>query len=314
MNLNAVLHHIAPLDLDYLTGPAPAVEDYYRHYGINLAESMPGVRQHIGTFESGHFHLVCQLFLKQDARATVFLVHGYLDHVGLYGHLLRHLLSRGYSVVAFDLPGHGLSTGEPANISSFSHYDRALEDCMRLCAGKLTEPWYVVGQSTGGAAVMSLVLRKPQHPFKRIVLLAPLVQPASWGGWRWVHLAARPLLKKLKRGFPANSHDEAFLDFVQNNDPLQCRHLKVGWITAMRKWRKWFLGLPPSKDKPLILQGDGDGTVDWRYNLEQLESKFPDAEVVVLSEVRHHMVNESAEYRNRIFGAMDRYLGQPPQP
>lgn len=312
MNLNAVCHHLNPLDLGVLTTPAPAVDEYFRFYGINLAEQFAGVRQHIGTFESGHFDLVCQLFVKEGCRGTVFVVHGLFDHVGLYGHLIRHLLEQDYSVVAFDLPGHGLSTGEPANISSFSHYDRALEDCMRLCVGSclLPQPWHVIGQSTGGAAVMSLLLRKPKNAFNKVVLLAPLVQPARWKVWHLVHGVARPVVKQLKRGFPPNSHDEAFQEFLENKDPLQCRYLKVGWITAMRKWRKWFLRLPISKAEPLILQGDGDSTVDWRYNLEQIEAKFPNSEVVMMSGVRHHMVNESTDYRNRIFGAIDRYLSK----
>ena len=68
MNLNAVLHQISPLDMECLTRPDPAVEQYFQHYGLDFADTMAGVSQHIGSFESGHFDIVCQLFLRQKSQ------------------------------------------------------------------------------------------------------------------------------------------------------------------------------------------------------------------------------------------------------
>ena len=45
-----------------------------------------------------------------EEKENVFLIsHGYYDHAGLYGHLIEHLLSRGWNVAIFDQIGHGLS-------------------------------------------------------------------------------------------------------------------------------------------------------------------------------------------------------------
>ena len=44
-------------------------------------------------------------------RGTVLICHGYFDYVGLYRHLIAHVLELGYAVLAYDLPGHGLSSG-----------------------------------------------------------------------------------------------------------------------------------------------------------------------------------------------------------
>lgn len=308
MNLNEVIHHLEPLAPGVWHEPAPEVEQYYRHYQLDFAASMPSVTQYIGTFEGGPFDIACQLFRHEQATATVFVVHGYTDHLGLYGALIRHLLECHYTVVGFDLPGHGLSTGELATISSFSHYDRALEDCLRLCAGHVPEAWYVVGQSTGAAAVMSLLLRDPNHPLKKAVLLSPLVRPAHWAWLRWVHRGLKRVLPRIPRSFRVNTSDPAFLDFVARRDPLQARHLKMAWITSMNSWMDWFLKLPPSPLPVLIVQGELDDTVDWRYNLTIVREKFPRAEVLQLPTARHHLVAEAGDIRREVFEAAGQFL------
>jgi alpha-beta hydrolase superfamily lysophospholipase len=308
MKLNAVIHQLQPLDMQCPASGGPAIEAYYQHYHLDIAATCPGVSQYIGTFESGRYEVAGQLFLRENARGTVFLVHGYTDHLGLYGALIRHLLGMGYSVAGFDLPGHGLSSGELASITSFSHYDRALEDYMGLCAGHLPEPWYVIGHSTGAAAVMSLMLRDPAHAFKKAVLLAPLVRPHNWAWLKWVHWSLGRFVRHWPRKFGSNSHDHGFMEFIARHDPLQTQSLKVEWISSMNNWIKWFLALPPSASEVLVVQGEGDETVDWRYNLEIIHEKFPHAEVLRLPLAKHHLVRESSEFRGKVFQALANFF------
>lgn len=309
MNVNAVLHQIPKLDWASAAQAEPAVEQYFRHYGTNFAETLGGVEQRIGRFRSGHFGIVCQAYLREKPRATVFLVHGYFDHVGLYAPLIAYLLEKNYSVVAFDLPGHGLSSGEAASISSFRHYDRALEDCIRVCDGHLPGPWHIVGQSTGGAAVMSYLMGEPLQPFARVSLLAPLVRPMHWRVGRWAHFGVRRFRDQLPRNFKANSHDPEFIEFVKKQDPLQCHFLKMEWIRAMDQWLKWFVSLPPSAARLQVIQGEGDTTVDWRYNLKVIQQKFPAAEVLRVRKAKHHLVGETEDLRSEVFSAIDAYFG-----
>jgi lysophospholipase len=308
ININAVLHQIQRLEMDSLLQAEPAVQQYFEHYGIDFADTISGVSQHIGRFHSGNYDLVCQLYLREDARATVFMLHGYFDHVGLYGPLISHLLARRYNVVAFDLPGHGLSSGEAASIASFSHYDRALEDCVRLCRGHLPEPWHLVGQSTGAAAVMSYLMREHRHPFDKIALLAPLVRPMHWQVGKWAHFGVSRFRTQIPRNFRENSHDLDFVEFVKEQDPLQSRYLKMDWIAAMGVWIKWFIQLEPSEQELLIIQGDADTTVDWRYNIKVIQQKFPGTTVFKVHRAKHHLVGESDEIRAGAFKALDRHL------
>ena len=104
------------------------------------------------------------------------------------------------------------------------------------------------------------------------------------------------------------------MDFVENQDPLQSRFLKMAWIRALKQWLKWFLALPPSAVALLVIQGDGDTTVDWRYNLKIIHDKFPGARLVQVKQAKHHLVGEAEAIRGQVFQAVDRYLqGQEQQ-
>ena len=52
-------------------------------------------------------------------KGTVFILHGYFDHVGLYTQLIDRCLGAGFDVLAYDQPGHGLSSGTLTAIGSF---------------------------------------------------------------------------------------------------------------------------------------------------------------------------------------------------
>jgi len=56
-----------------------------------------------------------------------------------------------------------------------------------------------------------------------------------------------------------------------------------------------------SERSPLIIQGEADMTVDWRYNLGVLQDKFRQPEILRLSEARHHLANENETLRRRYF-------------
>ena len=74
---------------------------------------------------------------------------------------------------------------------------------------------------------------------------------------------------------------------------------------------QWFLTLPPSAIPVLVVQGEQDDTVDWRYNLDVIEEKFPLAEIVRLPRARHHLVAEAPALRTEVFDAIDRFLATP---
>ncbi len=286
----------------------PEEDAYLRHYGIHFTEQLPAVAHHFGAVEADEHRIAAHLWMPAEPRGTAVVIHGYYDHTGLYRHLIRHLIDSGLAVVSFDLPGHGLSSGAPASIDTFDHYVDAFEACMRALEEHVPHPWHLIGQSTGGAIAMEWLLgrghTRETSPFKRVVLLAPLVRPHRWGVNRVFYQLARLLVSQRRRSFRANAENPEFLTFLRDQDPLQARILPVQWVTAMVNWRRRFEAYAPSDIAPLVIQGQADTTVDWRYNMRVIEKLFQ-PRIFYIPQARHHLVNESPEIRAQIFKAID---------
>lgn len=281
---------------------------YLRHYGLIQPDSLTPVSHCMGTFASGDFQLATHYWLPESPRGTYLLVHGYFDHVGLYGHLIHYLLQRGYAVVAFDLPGHGLSSGERVSIDSFDRYVDVFSDLLQKCVSSFPRPWKGIGQSTGGAILMKYVMAaKPYHypnDLTSVTVLAPLIRPREWMKSLRTYKLFHRVLKKVSRTFRPNTTNEAFNEFLINNDPLQYNYIPIEWVASMKRWTEEFAALPPS-DYPLkVVQGDCDGTVDWRYNVASIRKKFPNFELVLIPGARHHLVNEVDYMRDQVFKSL----------
>ena len=60
-----------------------------------------------------------------------------------------------------------------------------------------------------------------------MILLAPLVRPMRWQLGKVAHLGMSRFRDRVVRKFKTNSHNPAFMEFVENQDPLQSRFLKM---------------------------------------------------------------------------------------
>ena len=320
-SLSLLHRHLPLLNFDAATdtpsGQFPMADEYLRYYDLHPEDYEPGLRHFLGKHKikishGGMFNIACHYWLHPEARGTVFVVHGYFDHVGLYGHLIKDLLVRGFSVLAFDLPGHGLSDGERASVASFDHYVEVFDSLCEEAAALLPKPWHGMGQSTGGAIVLKHLLEEEQghlaapgekkdYTFDQITLFAPLVHPRFWGFNKLVYLFSHRFLTRVGRAFTANSGDQKFVEFIKSKDPLQTRHLPLEWVGAMKRWTEELKSLPPSDFPVNIIQGDKDTTLDWKGNLKILRKKLPNANVFIVPGGQHHLVNETQALRAKIF-------------
>jgi alpha-beta hydrolase superfamily lysophospholipase len=291
---------------------------YNDHYGLNLTSHGLKVSHQIGSISSGQFKIVCHHFTIDQTKSpsektgTAFLVHGYFDHTGLYGKLIKHCLDSGYNVVTFDLPGHGLSSGPVASISSFHEYSQAYTDCLAMAKiQQLSRPWISIGQSTGAAVIVDALLYRnlaTEFEIERYVLLCPLLRPHNWGWGRLMYAVSKWMPIVTRRTFSSNSHDREFLKFLKHDDALQSQLLSGEWVAAMIDYQRRFSQAVPITIPLGIVQGSGDRTVDWQYNLRHFLQKFPTSKSYLIADGRHHLVNESAEIRAQVFAAIDKIL------
>lgn len=273
---------------------------YRRFFDLDLGQSFHW-------FENAGERLGVQRFEPSGpVGGSAVVVHGYYDHVGLYGHLIRYLLGRGLRVFAYDQQGHGLSTGRRVTIDSFDRYADDLDAFAGAHADALAKPRWLVGQSMGASVILELLDTReagPASTFGPIVLFAPLVRPASWPLSRITYAVGRHVVHEVPRKFATNTENPEFAALV-TVDPLQARTLPVEWVTAMIDWKKRFERRERSGRRLLVLQGGRDGTVDGRYNVKVLKRRY-DVALLAMPEARHHLVNEAAGIRARMWRFLD---------
>jgi alpha-beta hydrolase superfamily lysophospholipase len=284
---------------------SPELQTYLSFYKINFVEQNLAVDHDFGTIDSGLYQLAVHRWQHRDAVANLLIVHGYYDHTGLFGRLIEWGLRHGCNVVAFDLPGHGLSTGEPAEIQNFSEYAEAVYHVLEKVDLPALPIW-AMGQSTGCAALIEFA-RRYTWPFAATVMLAPLVRPFGWRGITFAHTFLNPFIDSLGRKFANNTGDRDFLKFIER-DPLQCRRVPLIWIKALRAWLADLEFRALDAGSLLIVQGDKDFTVDWRYNTGKVQKLFPESQIEYMSGAGHQLANETVAVREKYFAKVLGYL------
>lgn len=110
-----------------------------------------------------------------DPRGVVIFVHGLKDHSNRYARFAERLAKRGYAIFAFDLRGHGHSSGQRVGIDSFDEYIADLSTFeKRIQARVPNKPIFIFGHSMGGAIVTLYTLGHPKD-VSGIVLSAAAV-------------------------------------------------------------------------------------------------------------------------------------------
>lgn len=312
-------HELEALNLNRPYEPNEEIQAYRTLYGFHLLNcqhwqgyvKIPLFKLHVQVFQPNLDH-------SEYARikGSVFLLHGYLEHSGIYQPIIQELLEQGFSVITFDLPGHGLSDGSPANIKDFDHYQQVIKAVYQYVktADQLPQPWLGIGQSTGAAILMHHLLefaQRRENPYvDRVLLLSPLVRPAKSAWWHnSVGLGIiRRIKKQVPRHFRRNNHNPEFLRFIRLRDPLQPKMMGMDWILAMSKWMQEMEQRPPCRIPVWLVQGAQDQTVDWKYNIDFIRRKFRLQTLLMLEEGSHQLINERADIRAALTGLIPAFL------
>ncbi|MBY4678050.1 alpha/beta hydrolase [Marinobacterium arenosum] len=283
--------------------PAAALQPYCRHYRLDRLQPLGEHR--LGLLDCHGSRLCVQLFSPlQPAIGCALVVHGYMEHTGLYQPLIAALLGHRFRVLCYDLPGHGLSEGPRYWIDDFSRYGCQLGELIQRLQERLSGPGYLIGFSTGAAVVIMqqlLLGDTGRWPLARRILLAPLIRPAQWRSIRTKYHCLKYLLRTVARFYSVNSHDARYLHFVREQDPLQHNRIPVDWIAAMLAWERRVELAGPLPGEVLVVQGLEDGTVDWPHNLAVLSRLYPACRVALIEGARHQLINESPPYQQRLF-------------
>ncbi|MEK1939852.1 MAG: alpha/beta fold hydrolase [Pseudomonas sp.] len=137
-------------------------------------------------FQASHWYVATGLagycWEPVEPVAMVLLQHGYGEYACRYYHqhsrLIQRLLELNIAVYAFDMHGHGGSTGKPGNTDIRKAVSEHL--IARELLAKKRLPLYLIGHSLGGLVTAGSVARDPEG-VEGVVLLSPaIVKPATF--------------------------------------------------------------------------------------------------------------------------------------
>lgn len=293
----------------------PVVERYLRHYQLwSLAQNCD---YRMENMLLDGVNVTAQSFLQREGvevKGSVVILHGYMDHIGLYRHLIQELHQSGFNVFGYDLSGHGLSEGDALAVDDFKHYATQLSEFLEVQKESFLGPLHLVGQSTGAAVIMAQQLLAPTVGTIQVskrVLLAPLVRPCMWRSIKRKYRWLKYVLWRVPRRLSCNSHDPDFLHFIAEQDPLQHKAIPLNWLGAMLSWGDWLEQHKPVETPIYMIQGTDDGTVDWRHNLTVLQGLYPRLELTLINDAKHHLVNETLYYRAPVLSKVSEILLHP---
>lgn len=186
---------------------------------------------------------------------AIVTAHGWGGHAGRLSSFFQPLVEAGFSVVAFDAPGHGESSGSLSSLPDFVAALESVAHAFGPVAG-------VIGHSAGAAAA-ALAIRRGA-PISRAVLLAPPADPDSFAARFANHVGISPSVR----------------DAMKRR--LETRY-GMGWSD---------LNLSEPTSVPaeiLVLHDRNDASVPWKQGFAVVAA-WPGARLVSTRGLGHHKI------------------------
>ena len=199
---------------------------------------------------------------QTEPKGVVCLVHGLGEHSGRYAHLAAFLNRAGYSLLAFDLRGHGKSEGQRGHAPNYEALLDEVSQLLKEAAKRCPDcPRFLYGHSLGGNLVIEYALRcrpKLAGVIATGALFRTAFEPPAW------KLTLAKILYSLWPTLSlSNEVDRPGLcrdpEVVRayNDDPLVHDRLSVRLGMDMLQSGLWALGHAATFPLPLLLMHGG---------------------------------------------------------
>ncbi|WP_187759668.1 alpha/beta hydrolase [Thiospirochaeta perfilievii] len=206
-----------------------------------------------------------------QTKGTVLFIHGYAGNSRGLRYIGNRLLKDGYVIAALTLPGHGLAGGDRGDIDNFDDYAVVVSDFIKILTDKGLKPDFAVGHSTGGSSLI-IYNQKYGWEFKKVILIAPLIHSSYWYTSKITRFITRPFIKKLDTRWTG---------------PLAVSTFPMHWFDELTKWNKKLENYNKMDDEIIVLQGDKDRIVSWRYNIKFIKELYNKSEVLIYKDGTH---------------------------
>ncbi len=260
-----------------------------------------------------NYKLFYQSWIPVNPKAIIQIIHGGVEHVGRYKHLVAYLTSKGFAVYGNDHRGHGKSEGRRNHIKSL---DEFVEDCYLLTKiiqdnhkGVLI---FVIGHSMGSLVAQRFAI-KYQNELKGLVLsgsgtrIPPL--PAILNVFARIMAKIWPTFKGPAGIIPEeiSSDPESVEDYV--NDPLinYKQATAVYGLSLIDHYKDVKDKISSIKIPVLIQKGELDTMV---IDLDELitDLKGTKTTVKIYKDSKHEMYTETKDKRDEAFSDLVGWL------
>ena len=235
---------------------------------------------------------------EHNPKAVVCLVHGHGEHSGRYTHVATALNQAGYTLLAFDLRGHGRSEGPRGHSPSFEIYmddiDRLLRNAEQRYPGL---PCFIYGHSLGGLLALLYVIRyKPI--LAGVIATAPLFHTPLENQtlkvtFTKIMASFFPTLA-LSSGLDPNtlSRDpEVVSKYI--SDPLVHNRISLRMANDTLREMTWTLKHANEFSIPLLLMDGTDDRLVYPSGCQEFASSVPgDCTFKLWEELYHELHNE----------------------
>jgi acylglycerol lipase len=253
---------------------------------------------------------------ERKPKAVICHVHGLGEHSGRYFHVAEVFANSGYTMLSFDLRGHGRSGGARGHLPSFDSYmddvDLLFEQARSRHPGL---PMLLYGHSLGGIIVLNYGLkRKPD--IRGVIATGPGLHTA---------LEQQPVKMILSRvlgaltpnatmpsGLDARmlSHDPSIVD-AYVNDPLVHNKVTLGFGRNMLNAVRYTLDHAAEFSLPLLLVHGKEDVIAFPSSSIEFAAPLKDKCTLMLWDGLYHEVHnepEKAEVLNAMTIWMDARL------
>ncbi|HRC58419.1 MAG: alpha/beta hydrolase [Myxococcales bacterium] len=126
------------------------------------------------TGEGGQ-RLHAELFVRDNAKGVVLVTHGYAEHCGRYREVADVLVNAGWSVLTWDVRGHGQSPGPRGYCDRFSQYLGDFRAAHRAARELGPGPLVALGHSHGSLITLRAALEPAPPEMAALVLSSPFL-------------------------------------------------------------------------------------------------------------------------------------------
>lgn len=120
--------------------------------------------------------LFYQLWRPENSRGTIVVTHGIAEHSECYNRFAQTLAADNWTIVGWDLRGHGRSEGKRGYVADFAEFSNDLDQFIKFVKAQIHKretPMVLFGHSLGGLVTLKTIINHAPGGIAALALSSP---------------------------------------------------------------------------------------------------------------------------------------------